>query len=70
MNSNAKWKGIVFMLLGMVLGWWGYEAISQAGWSVSGGPIIWVLYFGGSLIFFACGIQIFLKSWRSPKAEK
>ena len=49
------------ILAGGGLGYWGIEVIRQSGTRVSGGPMIWALYFGGSLLFVGCGLWLLIK---------
>ena len=49
--------GVILIFMGVVLGFMGIDAAKYGG-PVSGGPIIWVFYFGGSLLLIACGVKV------------
>lgn len=49
--------GVILTFVGVVLGFMGIDAAEHGG-PVSGGPIIWVFYFGGSLLLVACGVKV------------
>ncbi|MEI8281943.1 MAG: hypothetical protein WCG75_06030 [Armatimonadota bacterium] len=51
---------VYLILIGAGLGLSGIDTMrSHEG--VAGGPMIWVLYFGGSLLFIGCGLWLLVK---------
>ena len=60
-TKSTAWSGLVLILIGAIMGVWGLNIIEEHG-NVSGGPIIWVMFFGGSLLFIGCGIYNFCRS--------
>jgi len=47
---------LLLILIGAGLGFWGFEVIRQDWTNVSGGPIIWVMYFGGTFLLLGVGV--------------
>ena len=60
--KSSAWSGLGLILVGVLMGGWGLIVISQGDGGVSGGPIIWVMYFGGSLVFVVCGAVSSIKA--------
>ena len=63
MKHSGMVPCVFLNLIGAGLGYWGIEIIRQSGTQVSGGPMIWLLYFGGSLLFLECGLWLFIKGF-------
>jgi len=68
MNGTARWPGIVLVLLGSFLAVAGIESAGNGG-SVAGGTFIWVLLFGGSVVFVVCGILLGLQSSKNRNGK-